>query len=822
MKKLLGSFCLILLYINSTAQTNTDLRLWYNNPAQSWNEALPVGNGRLAAMLFGNPAKEQLQLNEETIWTGRPYNNVTESQGAVIKELQQLLFEKKYAAAQSLSKEKMKAAQNGMSYQPAGDLLISFPSHEVFNNYYRELDISKASATVRYKHNNITFTRTLIAPLNSNVMVFHCKAGKKKALSFTMQFYSPHSNSIKMATNNMLFLNASPAVMEQLEPAIRYEIIAAPVIKDGSIELSDSSLTVSNATEASIYISIATNFKKYNDVTGDANALAIQYLLEGMKHSFPALQKENTKAYRQYFNRTQLNLGASSAAQKALPTDERLRQFNNAFDPEFINLYFQLGRYLMIAGSQPGGQPTNLQGKWNDKVKPGWDSKYTININTEMNYWPSEPTNLPELGEPLFRMIRDLSETGKEAAAKLYGARGWVTHHNTDLWRMTGPVDGGFYGMWPMGGAWLTRHLWEHYLFTGDTAFLRAYYPVLKNASLFYATAMKREPDHGWLVMMPSMSPENTYMRDSSGGIGLTYGTTMDNQIIFELLSNTINAAAALQADTAFADSLKTIRSQLPPMQIGQYGQLQEWIMDWDKKKDGHRHISHLYGLHPSNQVSPYRTPELFAAANTTLLSRGDISTGWSMGWKVNFWARMKNGDHAYTLIKNQLKYVAPEIQGTSQGGGTYPNLLDAHPPFQIDGNFGCTAGIAEMLLQSQDGSIELLPALPAEWKNGHIKGLRARGGFVIDMQWKNSRLTQLLIHSTLGGNCRIRVDASLIPSGNMIPAKGENSNRFYAINKVPAPLVNAKANVELLPIKPTKEYEMQTAAGKIYRIPIR
>jgi alpha-L-fucosidase 2 len=811
-KKILfcSSLLLCLLFQKTGAQ---DLKLWYQQPAQYWNEALPIGNGKLAAMVFGNPGQELLQLNEETIWNGRPHNNVADSQSLAINEIRDLLYQKKFAEAQALSKAKIKAIQNGMSYQPAADLMVQFSHHDKVIHYRRELDIQQAKSLVEYDVDDIHFTREVIASFRDNVIVLHIKASKPKSLSFIVSLKSPQKQNALTVKDNLLTLTGTPGVQEQLSPAIHFEAVAQTKITDGILERNDTAIKVTNATDATIYVSIATNFQNYKQVDGNPHTKAIGFLQNASVKKFDVLLKENIQYYRQYFDRVALDLGTSEAVR--LPTDERLKQFSARFDPQFITLYFQFGRYLLISGSQPGSQPTNLQGKWNDKLNPAWDSKYTININTEMNYWPSEITNLSELGEPLFRMIKDLSVTGQESASKLYHARGWMLHHNTDLWRITGPVDGGFYGMWPMGGAWLSRHLWEHYLFTGDKKFLAEIYPVLKGAATYYVDALQKEPDHGWWVVSPSMSPENTFM---NSGIGITYGTTMDNQIVYELFSNTIKAAKVLSTDLLFADTLEQKRSLLPPMQIGQYGQLQEWIFDWDKKNDRHRHISHLFGLYPSNQISPTRTPELFAAAKTTLLSRGDISTGWSMGWKVNFWARMKDGDHAYKLISNQLTLVHPDsVRG--QSGGTYPNLFDAHPPFQIDGNFGCTAGIAEMLLQSQDGAIEILPALPSAWKNGSVKGLCSRGGYIIDITWQDNLIKKITVKSTLGGLCRLRLRKNSFSTtpGELSAAKGANTNMYFATDEIKKPLISPKAGIEKLPVNVTADFDVITEKNKTY-----
>lgn len=816
-KIIFGLFLLLGFTVSSfNAVAQQLLKLHYDKPAQNWNEALPLGNGRLGLMAFGNPEKEHLQLNEETVWAGEPGNNVPVNTSSQINEIRNLLFQGKNQQAQALSNQtfprQAPADLNyGMPYQTVGDLWITFPGHQNYSNYYRDLDISNATSTVSYQVDHTTFTRKVFASLTDDVIVMKITADKPNSINFTLGLSSTQKDHQIKNDGSYLQLSGNSGSVDNKKGKIKFEALVAPLVQGGLVNKTDSSITVSKANSVIFYISIATNFKNYKDLTAEPLVKAKSILNKAIAKKYDEALATHQKKYQSFFNRVTLELGDSEQSKKT--TDVRVREFADHKDPQLVALYFQFGRYLLISSSQPGGQPANLQGIWNDKNSPPWDSKYTVNINTEMNYWPAEITNLSEMHEPLFSMLKDLATTGKESASQMYHARGWNMHHNTDLWRITGIVDGGFYGMWPMGGAWLTQHLWQHYLFTGDDKFLRENYPILKGAAMFYLDVLKEEPKTKWLVMAPSMSPENTYEKN----VGVAAGTTMDNQLIFDTFNNLINAAKILKTDGSFSDSVSTALAKMPPMQIGKYNQLQEWLQDLDRPDDKHRHISHLYGLYPSGQISPFRNPQLLEAAKNSLIYRGDKSTGWSMGWKVNWWARMLDGNKAYKLISDQLTPAPMETKG--QSGGTYPNLLDAHPPFQIDGNFGCTAGIAEMLLQSYDGNIYVLPALPDALASGKITGLKARGGFEVDMEWKDGKLKKLIVQSTIGGNCRLRLSDQVSLNGNakLVKSKGENTNKFYQVNKIKSPMLSTEAKLKGIAIPKTNLFDFDTVAGKKY-----
>ena len=787
-------------------------KLWYDKPAQVWTEALPLGNGRLGAMVFGVPGIEHIQLNEETIWAGRPNNNPNPNALEYIPKVRDLVFEGKYLEAQTLATEKVMSKTNsGMPYQSFGDMHISFPGHNNYTDYYRELSLDSARTIVRYKVDGVNYLRETMTSFTDQVVTVRVTADKPGKITCTANFTSPHQDVMIETEGGEISLTGVSSWHEGLKGKVDFQGRMAAGIKGGKQIARDGVISVEGADEAIFYVSISTNFNNYKDITGDHVARAKGYLHKAMKRAYADNKHDHVKYFKSFMDRNSLDLGDDKYSH--VPTDLRVERFKDTNDNFLVSTYYNFGRYLLICSSQPGGQPANLQGIWNDKLFPSWDSKYTCNINLEMNYWPAEVTNLTELHEPLMQLIREVSETGKESAKVMYGVNGWVLHHNTDIWRMTGAIDKAPSGMWPAGGAWLCRHLWERYLYTGDKQFLSEVYPIMREAGRFFDEVMVYEPQNNWLVVCPSNSPENTHA-GSDGKATTAAGCTIDNQLIFDLWNQIITSSEILNIDKEYALRLKERLNEMAPMQVGRWGQLQEWMADWDDPKDVHRHVSHLYGLFPSNQISPFRTPELFDAARTSLIHRGDPSTGWSMGWKVCLWARLLDGDHAYKLITDQLTLVRNE----KKKGGTYPNLFDAHPPFQIDGNFGCTAGIAEMLIQSHDGFIYVLPALPSLWQDGEIKGVKARGGFEIDMTWTDGKIEKLVVKSEKGGNCRIRTATPLAGKG-LKDAKGDNKNPLYEVPVIAAPIINDNAKLNKVETGDTYLYDINTKAAGVYTL---
>ncbi|AWW32783.1 glycoside hydrolase family 95 protein [Echinicola strongylocentroti] len=798
------------------------LSLWYEQPATEWTKALPIGNGRLGAMVYGGIQMEHLQLNEETLWNGGPHSYDNPEAYQYLKEVRGLLEQGEYIQAEDTAQKMLGSPSKQMAYQPFGDLFLMFPQGEKAKNYRHELDLASAVSTVSYDIGPTHYTRKVFASHPDESIVMRVEGEGEGQVTFDLLLTSPHPSSTSVDEHGLLVMKGQlgpreergligPWEGEGIEFAAKVKVLA----EGGEVVSQGEKISVRDADAVTLVYVAATSFESYDDVSGDPVQKVNDDLSAVDGKSYDDLYQRHIKEYSEVFNRVSIDLGGPEEGDD-VPTDQRLHKvIDGGTDPLLAEKIFQYGRYLMIAGSRPGSQPLNLQGIWNGTINPPWASKYTININIQMNYWVAEVCNLSEFHEPLLNMVDELQGPGSTTAEVHYRANGWVTHHNTDLWRGTAPVDGAQWGMWPMGGAWLCQHLWEHYLYTGDREFLKKAYPIMKGAATFFFDALV-ENEEGYLITSPSISPEHSHGGTTADGLSvgrdgtsLCAGPTMDTQILNDLFANCVRASEILGEDKKFRHQVERTRARLAPMKVGRYGQLQEWQSDWDNPDDPHSHVSHLYGLYPSSQINPSKTPVLFDAARTSLIQRG-FNDGWPGAWRISLWARVGDGNNAHKSLND---YVIP---------GLSESLLNNGRVFQIDANFGATAGIAEMLLQSHDGAVNLLPALPDVWDKGKVEGLQARGGFVIEsMTWKDGQLEEAVIKSTLGGNCRVKASNELVlASGQSLKlAKGNNKNEFYQIPAIKEPVIADRSALQGYSVPETTAYDIPTEKGEIIRL---
>ena len=751
MKKRASIFLLCLMFSfcakpKDHAQQKEDFKLQYTEPAEAWTEALPIGNGSLGAMIYGGVSQEHIQFNEETLWRGQPHDYANEGAGAYLNDIRQLLSNGKQREAQNLAQQEfMSEPLKQIHYQPFGDIYIDFKNHDNYTSYKRVLNLNDAITSVSYTVDGVDYTREVLSSFPDQIIAINLTSSKDKSLNFDLWLDAIHEDKSVMTSNN------SQTLVVKVKDGVLRGVSTIKVKTNGNISNINGKLQITEASNATVYLTAATNYIDFEDVSGSPEKIVPETLAKVSNSNYEDIKTKHIADYQSLYNRFEISFGDNGKSKN--PTNQRIVDFyKEPNDPQLVALYVEYARYLTIASSRPGTKPATLQGIWNDKIRPPWFSSYTTNINLEMNYWPVETYNLSECHEPLFDFIEDLSITGAKVAKAHYNADGWIAHHNVDIWRGAAPANASHHGIWLGGAAWLTTHLWEHYLFTQDKDFLEKRYPLMRDAALFYSQFLYEDPNTGYLISSPSNSPEIG---------GLVAGPTMDHQLIRTLFRNTIEASEVLDMDQKFAATLQPMISKIAPNKIGKHGQLQEWMEDKDNPENHHRHVSHLWGVHPGNEINFEDTPDLMKAAQQSLEYRGDNGTGWSLAWKINFWSRFKDGDHAYKLVHKLLSPA--ERPDGKVGGGSYPNLFDAHPPFQIDGNFGGASGILEMVIQSHLNKIELLPALPSALSNGSISGVCARGGFELDFSWELGVLTKVEVLSKVGGTCVLVYQDKLI-----------------------------------------------------------